>query len=78
MPVIQAAFRHDRGTFEYDRMPLTMRQQLDLLAQGRFAQRGVNGLAFGLPGNGKTSAPFALGHRLRKPDYFDLLLDCPR
>ena len=51
-------------TFEHDRMPLSMRQQLDHLAQGSFVQRGVNVLAFGLPGTGKTHALCALGHRL--------------
>ena len=51
-------------TFEHDRMPLALRQQLDQLAQGSFVERGVNVLAFGLPGTGKTHARCALGHRL--------------
>ena len=51
-------------TFEHDRIPLAMRQQLDHLAQGSFVERGVNVLAFGLPGTGKTHALCALGHRL--------------
>ena len=51
-------------TFEHDRMPLALRQQLDHLAQGSFVERGVNVLAFGLPGTGKTHARCALGHRL--------------
>ena len=50
--------------FEHDRMPLALRQQLDQLAQGSFVERGVNVLAFGLPGIGKTHALCALGHRL--------------
>ena len=45
-------------------MPLALRQQLDHLAQGSFVERGVNVLAFGLPGTGKTHARCALGHRL--------------
>ena len=44
--------------------PCRMRQQLDHLAQGSFVERGVNVLAFGLPGTGKTHALCALGHRL--------------
>ena len=44
--------------------PLALRQQLDHLAQGSFVERGVNVLAFGLPGTGKTHALCALGHRL--------------
>ena len=51
-------------TFEHHRMPLSLRQQLDHLAQGSFVERGVNVLAFGLPGTGKTHALCALGHRL--------------
>ena len=51
-------------TFEHDRVPLAMKQQLDHLAQGSFVERGVNVLAFGLPGTGKTHALCALGHRL--------------
>ena len=51
-------------TFEHDRVPMALRQQLDHLAQGSFVERGVNVLAFGLPGTGKTHALCALGHRL--------------
>ena len=45
-------------------MPLALRQQLDQLAQGSFVERGVNVLAFGLPGTGKTHALCAIGYRL--------------
>ena len=45
-------------------MPLALRQQLDHLAQDSFVEHGVNVLAFGLPGTGKTHALCALGHRL--------------
>ena len=51
-------------TFEHDRMPLALRQQMDRLARGSFVERGVNVLAFGLPGTGKTHALCAVGHRL--------------
>ena len=51
-------------TFEHDRVPLSLRQQLGELADGGFVDRGVNVLAFGLPGTGKTHALCALGHRL--------------
>ena len=51
-------------TFEHDRVLLAMRQQLDHLAQGSFVERGINVLAFGLPGTGKTHVLCALGHRL--------------
>ena len=45
-------------------MPLALRRQLDELADGGFVDRGVNVLAFGLPGTGKTHALCAVGHRL--------------
>ena len=46
-------------------MPLALRQQLGELSDGSFVDRGVNVLAFGLPGTtGKTHALCALGHRL--------------
>ena len=48
-------------TFEHDRMPLSLRQQLDQLANGDFTEHGVNVLAFGLPGTGKTHALCAVG-----------------
>ena len=51
-------------TFEHDRVPRSLRQQLGELADGSFVDRGVNVLAFGLPGTGKTHALCALGHRL--------------
>jgi len=51
-------------TFEHGRVPLTLRQQLDELANADFLDRGVNVLAFGLPGTGKTHAMCAVGYRL--------------
>ena len=51
-------------TFEHDRAPVKLRQQLERLAEGDFVDRGVNVLAFGLPGTGKTHAMCAIGHRL--------------
>ena len=45
-------------------MPLALQQQLGELADGNFVERGVNVLAFGLPGTGKTHALCAVGHRL--------------
>ena len=51
-------------TFEHDRTPIQLRQQLGRLGEGDFADRGVNVLAFGMPGTGKTHAMCAIGHRL--------------
>ena len=51
-------------TFEHERVPLRLQQQLGELADGNFVERGVNVLAFGLPGTGKTHALCAVSHRL--------------
>ncbi len=51
-------------TFEHDRTSIKLRQQLNGLAEGDFVDRGVNVLAFGMPGTGKTHAMCAIGHRL--------------
>ena len=51
-------------TFEHERAPVKLRQQLERLAEGDFVDSDVNVLAFGLPGTGKTHAMCAVGHRL--------------
>jgi len=51
-------------TFEHERAPVKLRQQLESLAEGNFVDRDVNMLAFGMPGTGKTHALCAIGHRL--------------
>jgi DNA replication protein DnaC len=51
-------------TLDRTRLPVKLQQQLEELATGRFLDRAVNVLAFGLPGTGKTHAMAALGHRL--------------
>ena len=64
--VLRTASRLPAGktweTFEHDRVPLALRQQLGELASGSFVNRGVNVLAFGLPGTGKTHALCAVAH----------------
>ena len=61
-------------TFDHDRVPLALRQQLGELADGNFVERGINVLAFGLPGTGKTHALGPLGHRLVESGRSVLLL----
>ena len=51
-------------TFEHDRTSSQLRQQLQRLGEGDFVDRGVNVLAFGIPGTGKTHAICAIGHGL--------------
>ena len=43
---------------------MQLRQQIKRLGEGDFVDRGVNVLAFGMPGTGKTHAMCAIGHRL--------------
>ena len=50
--------------FEHDKASVQLRQQLNGLAEGDFVDNGVNVLAFGMPGFGKTHAMCAIGHCL--------------
>ena len=52
------------STLDTGRFPPALQQGLRELATGRFLERAVNVLAFGLPGTGKTHACCALGHAL--------------
>ena len=58
--------------------PLPTRQQLDRLGEGDFVDRGVNVLAFGMPGTGKTHAMCAIGHRLVESGHSVLLIPAYR
>ena len=61
---IQAPCRQDLGHLRARACaPVKLRQQLVRLAEGDFVDRGVNVLAFGLPGTGKTHAMCAIGHQ---------------
>ncbi len=51
-------------TLELDLLPLPLARKIRELANGDFAERAVNVLAFGLPGTGKSHAACALGHAL--------------
>jgi len=51
-------------TFDDKRLSATLRHKLDELCAGAFLADGINVLAFGLPGVGKSHALAALGHRL--------------
>lgn len=51
-------------TLDEPRLPKALARKLHQLAEGEFLDRGANGLAFGLPGTGKTHAAAAIGHAL--------------
>jgi len=52
------------GTLDEVLLPRKVRQQLPMLIEGAFVERGDNVLAFGLPGRGKTHFLAALGREL--------------
>jgi DNA replication protein DnaC len=56
-------------TFDRTRLPRSLVQRLDTLAEGQWVEEGANVLAFGLPGVGKSHAAAALGHALVDRGY---------
>jgi DNA replication protein DnaC len=57
------------GALDLDRLPMKVRTRLPQLCAGDFTRRGVNVLAFGLPGRGKTHVAAAIGHELVRRGY---------
>jgi len=55
-------------TFELKRLPNKIRQQLNILLEGKFLGRNENILIFGNPGSGKTHLICAIGQELIKQD----------
>ncbi|WP_146683592.1 IS21-like element helper ATPase IstB [Limihaloglobus sulfuriphilus] len=53
-------------TFELNRLPLKIRRQVKVLAEGGFADRRENILAFGKPGSGKTHLLCGICHALAR------------
>jgi DNA replication protein DnaC len=53
-------------TFEIERLPLGIRRQIKVLAEGHFADRRENILAFGKPGSGKTHLLCGICHELAR------------
>lgn len=57
------------ATFELSRLPVPLARKLRDLARGGFVDTGMNVLAFGLPGTGKSHAACALGHAVVEAGY---------
>lgn len=51
-------------SFEWNRLPLTVTRQMEMLRDGTFLDRRENLLIFGRPGSGKSHAICALSHQL--------------
>lgn len=63
-------------SFELDRLPEKVRQQIGPLLEGGFLNRTENILAFGNPGSGKTHLLCAIGHELIEQGYRVLFRPC--
>jgi DNA replication protein DnaC len=55
-------------TFEQKRLPIKIKQQLNVLLDGKFLEYNENILVFGNPGSGKTHLVCAIGHELIRQD----------
>lgn len=55
-------------TFELKRLPHKVRQQLNVLLEGKFLEHSENILIFGNPGSGKTHLICAIGQELIRQD----------
>ena len=55
-------------TFELKRLPIKVRQQLNVLLEGKFLNYSENILIFGNPGSGKTHLICAIGQELIRKD----------
>ncbi len=63
-------------SFERERLPQKLRQQIGPLLEGGFLSRKENILAFGNPGSGKTHLLCGIGHELIEQGYRVLFRPC--
>jgi DNA replication protein DnaC len=63
-------------SFDLARLPLRLRQQVQVLLEGSFLERRENVLAFGNPGSGKTHLLCAIGQELIRQDHRVLFTNC--
>jgi DNA replication protein DnaC len=64
------------ASFDLQRLPLRLRQQVQVLLEGSFLDRRENVLAFGNPGSGKTHLLCAIGQELVHQDRRVLFSTC--
>ena len=64
------------AAFDLGRLPLRLRQQVQVLLEGGFLDRHENILAFGNPGSGKTHLLCAIGQELIHQDRRMLFTTC--
>ncbi len=63
-------------SFDFDRLPLTVKRQLETLRDGSFLRRCENVLIFGKPGSGKSHALCALAGQLIRRGHSMLFTTC--
>lgn len=63
-------------SFNFDRLPLNVRRQLETLRDGSFLNRRENVLLFGKPGSGKSHALCALSEQLIHQGHSMLFTTC--
>lgn len=63
-------------SFDFDRLPLSVRRQLETLRDGSFLSRRENVLLFGKPGSGKSHALCALAEQLILQGHSMLFTTC--
>jgi DNA replication protein DnaC len=63
-------------TFDLKRLPVKVRQQLNVLLEGKFLDHKENILIFGNPGSGKTHLMCAIGHELVRQDKKVYFTNC--
>jgi len=63
-------------SFDFSRLPLAVRRQLQTLRDGSFLQRRENVLIFGKPGSGKSHALCALAEQLIQQGHSMLFTTC--
>jgi len=61
------------ATFDMNRLPQNVRQQIPVLLDGNFVQKAENVLCFGLPGRGKSHLLCAIAHELIVHKGYEIL-----
>ena len=64
------------NSFQFDRLPMNVKRQLETLREGSFLDRRENVLIFGKPGSGKSHALCALAEQLVRQGHSMMFTTC--
>ncbi len=64
------------NSFQFDRLPMNVKRQLETLREGSFLERHENVLIFGKPGSGKSHALCALAEQLVRQGHSMMFTTC--